>query len=48
MDVFAAIAGLVALVILAAVTSLLVGNVPERKPRTAPRSNGDFEVWPFF
>jgi hypothetical protein len=48
MDVFAVVAGLVALVALAAVASLLVGGVPERKPPTAPRRNGDFEVWPFF
>jgi hypothetical protein len=48
MDVFAALAGLVALVTLVTVASLLVGGVPVRKPPTAPRSNGDFEAWPFF
>lgn len=48
MDVFTAIAGLAALIGLGAVASLLVGGVPERRPPTTPRTNGDFEVWPFF
>jgi hypothetical protein len=48
MDVFAVLAGLVGLVTLATVASLLVGGVPVRKPATAPRTNGDFEAWPFF
>jgi hypothetical protein len=48
MDVFTAIAGVSALVALAAIASLLMRRVPERKPPASPRSNGDFEVWPFF
>ena len=48
MDLFTAIAGLAALVTLSAVACLLVGGVPDRKPPTAPRRTGDFEVWPFF
>ncbi len=48
MDVFAVIAGAVTLLALAAVGTLLVGGVPDRKPPAGPRSNGDFEVWPFF
>ena len=48
MDVLTAMAGVSVLVAVTAVVSLLVGRVPDRKPPTAPRSNGDFEVWPFF
>jgi hypothetical protein len=32
----------------AAVAALTVGGVPERKPPSAPRMNGDFDIWPFF
>jgi hypothetical protein len=48
MDLFTAIIGLVALVTLASLACLLVGGVPDRKPATAPRRTGDFDVWPFF
>ncbi len=48
MDLFTTIAGLAALMALAAVASLLVGGVPDRRPPTAPRRTGDFDIWPFF
>jgi hypothetical protein len=48
MDVLTALAAFVALVSLTGVAWLLVGGVPDRQPPTAPRTNGDFDIWPFF
>jgi hypothetical protein len=48
MDVLAVMGLVLLLVFLGAVAALTVGGVPERKPPTAPRLNGDFDIWPFF
>jgi len=48
MDVLAVLGLLILVVALASVAALTVGTVPERRPPTAPRLNGDFDIWPFF
>jgi hypothetical protein len=47
-DVVVVMGLLVLLGALVALAALTVGRVPERKPPSAPRLNGDFDIWPFF
>jgi hypothetical protein len=47
-DVVIAMGLLILVAGVAAVLALTVGGVPDRKPPTAPRMNGDFDIWLFF